>query len=655
MPSHDDFTATAPSALDTIFYRDVSDSGTGLTDGLDVCTFAQIGTELNTRYGSVSVKDYGVIGDGVTDDTVNLQAALTAAKRLHIPEGTYKITDELTITSSVEVFCDPGVIINGSTIAASASLGEKYLLRISGSLGSTLDLTGDTLEGETTITVSAEDRNLLSVGDYLLVNSAAYYSSGVSSGTNKMGWITSVKSIDAGLDETDFSTTGSAFAALLTADSAKVRKILPVTVKWHGGSFLGGGTDAGHGGIILSYGVGCLIEGVTIDGCENIGVNFTTCYGSHARGVTVRNATSTASLGNTGYGFAALIGSVGCSCSHSTFESCRHSVTGGGVLPTWFISIHNNHSTNCGLGTEDYDCHEPCFYWSFDRNVSIGGQGTAPNCKGGFVIRGKHISITNNVVRNAAGKGILVQGFITDTNGVNDYVISGNTIESAGSYGIALVTTTEAIVSEATITNNTIRDTTLSGIYSTKSNDVIIEGNRVNGVSDASDGCGIRVYSDAVANCKNVNIRGNYLEACTEGGIEIENSQQVTISDNCINTTSKPIVITTSNGVNITGNVAHQVDSANFILCSGNNIIIANCMATIAATGESYDFIRAAGSTNTHLTVIGCQGFGAYRHGVHTTSYDSIIVTGCDVAAAENATEINLDSASTTVQDHNLT
>ena len=601
----------------------------------------------------VSVKDYGAVGNGSTDDTTALQAALDAEKKLHVPTGTYKITGELTITSSVDVVCDSGVVINGSTMATSASLGQKYLLRVSGSVGSDLALTANTAKDTTAFTVSEANRSTLSVGDYLLVQSDAYYSSGVSSGTNKMGWITTVKSLDSGV--LVFSSTGKAFAAMNTADSAKVKKITPVTVRWHGGSFIGGGTDAGHGGIILTYGVGCLIENVEINGCENIGVNFTSCYGSHTRGLTVRNATSTSSLGNTGYGFAALIGSVGCSCSHSTFENCRHSVSGGGILPTWFISIHNNHSTNCGLSTSDYDCHEPCFYWSFDRNVSIGGGGTWPDCVGGFLIRGQHISVTNNVIQNAAGKGIRVEGFTTDTNGISNYVISGNVIESAGSYGIALLTTTEAIVSEATITNNTISNATLSGIYSIKANDVIIEGNRVNGVSDTTNGCGIRVTSDAVANCKNVNIRGNYLEACTEGGIEIENSQQVTISDNCINTTSKPIVITASNAVNVTGNVAHQVDSANFITCSGNNITIANCMATIAASGESYDFIRADGSTNTHLTVIGCQGFGAYRHGVYTTNYTNYVsVVGCDFVAAENATEINLDTVTTSITTDNL-
>lgn len=45
----------------------------------------------------VSVKDFGAVGDGVTDDTASIQAALTAATggELIIPEGNYKLTNAI--------------------------------------------------------------------------------------------------------------------------------------------------------------------------------------------------------------------------------------------------------------------------------------------------------------------------------------------------------------------------------------------------------------------------------------------------------------------------------------------------------------------------------------------------------------------------------
>lgn len=55
---------------------------------------------------TISVKDFGAVGDGVTDDTAAIQAALTAAVNgsLHFPEGNYLVTAALT-AGSVNIAC----------------------------------------------------------------------------------------------------------------------------------------------------------------------------------------------------------------------------------------------------------------------------------------------------------------------------------------------------------------------------------------------------------------------------------------------------------------------------------------------------------------------------------------------------------------------
>lgn len=47
----------------------------------------------------VSVKDFGAVGDGVTDDTAAIQNAINAGHTIYIPAGTYRITSTLTAPS----------------------------------------------------------------------------------------------------------------------------------------------------------------------------------------------------------------------------------------------------------------------------------------------------------------------------------------------------------------------------------------------------------------------------------------------------------------------------------------------------------------------------------------------------------------------------
>ena len=79
-------------------------------DGLQSAgvSFVQSGTGAVSRTAQdkmrefVSVKDFGAVGDGVTDDTAAIQAAINAAvgKPIFVPAGTYKITTTLIYNTS---------------------------------------------------------------------------------------------------------------------------------------------------------------------------------------------------------------------------------------------------------------------------------------------------------------------------------------------------------------------------------------------------------------------------------------------------------------------------------------------------------------------------------------------------------------------------
>lgn len=89
---------TVSSALDAL-----SDEQTGSS----VVGFLQSGTgAVATTVQSklrewVSVKDFGAVGDGVTDDTAEIQAAINSgATNIYVPPGSYKITSTITLSTT---------------------------------------------------------------------------------------------------------------------------------------------------------------------------------------------------------------------------------------------------------------------------------------------------------------------------------------------------------------------------------------------------------------------------------------------------------------------------------------------------------------------------------------------------------------------------
>ena len=80
---------------------------------VEAAVFVQSGTGAVARTAqeklrdSVSVRDFGAVGDGVADDTVAIQAALNSgAKTVHFPAGTYNVSSPVMINSYTMVYGD---------------------------------------------------------------------------------------------------------------------------------------------------------------------------------------------------------------------------------------------------------------------------------------------------------------------------------------------------------------------------------------------------------------------------------------------------------------------------------------------------------------------------------------------------------------------
>ena len=132
---------SAPSATERLSNVVVSMDSTQVS-------FLQAGTGAVTRTAQakmrewVSVKDFGAVGDGVTDDTAAIQAALNAAAHVNVPAGTYRVTSSIVLNSGNHLI-GAG---QSSTTIQSGVIGNS-LFKTTASAAAFIRLTDMTLQG----------------------------------------------------------------------------------------------------------------------------------------------------------------------------------------------------------------------------------------------------------------------------------------------------------------------------------------------------------------------------------------------------------------------------------------------------------------------------------------------------------------------------
>jgi hypothetical protein len=127
------FTTAPPTGTNNVLVRYMQGLPQGVTDSA-ASMFTQAGTGAVPRTGQdkmrehISVKDFGAAGNGSTDDTAAVQAAITYAQALgaevFFPQGKYRTTSPIAITSGVTL---RGVGAKAKNAGGADFLGGSWL------------------------------------------------------------------------------------------------------------------------------------------------------------------------------------------------------------------------------------------------------------------------------------------------------------------------------------------------------------------------------------------------------------------------------------------------------------------------------------------------------------------------------------------------
>ena len=568
------------------------------------------------------------------DDTssLNAQLASSAGKIFKLKAGEiYKVSGTLTVPDGT-IFDGSYATIDASSMPIATGLSQKIAIKASGTREQSLVVSTPISRGSKVI--QGVDTAGFTAGDHILISNDERPVPGLSRSDRDKGEIVLVHSVDSSTQLT--LSAGVLFSYGTTG--LRIAKINPVTVTIRNLTIICGGLASGHNGVFIENATNSLVEDVKVYGAEDVGITIRTTSSSSVRSCYVSGSTSSATLGNSGYGVNINDGSTNVIVSKNHFDDCRHWVAGGGVWPTTYIDVVGNHGKRARAA--GYDCHESTFFWNFSGNTATGATGE------GFIIRGQHITVNGNTVTDSPGGGIKCFSW----DGVSEQVgliVTGNRLVRSGNGimvdGLSDGSSGDSIKRDLIVTGNDVRDVTYTGITVRHFAGATVSGNTVRGV--ATDD-GIKLLGHSVGTpSTDLTAAGNKVFDISGGssktGIRITNVLRPTLDSSSVTESlGEAFTLTGCFDTVINGCHSHRANFAGLRIDGGarhavNGGIYSNC------TSSSGDGIRVTNSSD--LSIIGTITANP-RFGVYVTGTDNVVVTLNIARENGNATKINVDS-----------
>jgi hypothetical protein len=496
------------------------------TDTTLAVTPAGVKAALQARHATL--KDFGAVGDGVTDDTAALTAAFDAADGGVLSGGglTYRMDSAFTTTAQNITLRDMTLDMSNLADVTSPDFGITF----AGTQGTATALSSNADAGDSVLTV-ADTTDFVEDGYAWLSSDGVYEARG---GTT-LGQIVKIKSVDSATQLTLYDRLVMSFA---TADSAE---IAPLTMKdnitLENVKVIGSGAG-NQAGFKFDKCVNVTLTICGFEYCHYSGASFYRCANVLVDGCPVRYARST----GLSYGFTFVHGCYGFKVVNGYGEDLRHYVTSGGLDG---VNLYYTAANNTILGARDsgLDAHPSADFVSYIGNqvecvadpdgASQGLLCQAPNfvCKGNTIVGAQNIAIIHQIIPDGmAGSSTISGNLIKDSGG-------------SASTDICVAVSNESdgtTLKNVSISNN-VGETT--GEYFTQVYAVSGDIENVSVVGNTGSGMTIRgamLRAQAGYNLRRVNVSGNVFhgDSASEGiyflGATAQNIFDVSATGNII-------------------------------------------------------------------------------------------------------------------------
>jgi hypothetical protein len=360
---------------------------------------------------TVSVRDFGAVGDGVTDDTAAIQAALDSGlKNIIFPAATYKINSAVNIPQTDNLTLD----LMGSTIEINGGYSAfQYVDAGSTSINIT---SNDIVRGRNYfICNSSSDASNFSAGDLILIKTTTLWYQDDRGSTYK-GELQLVERVSG---STVF-IQGEMYDVYDTAtDTISVQKLNSINnFCLKNGTIYNNRTSAQNGGLNLYSLINPIIDNLVIDNHSIIGLQLKQCYSGIVQNCKITRSNDA----GTGYGIE-LSNCTNTKVYMSYFNNCRRGVDLSGIYPSHVCEVIGNTAEGSGVDTTGAVMTSNSGQSGFGSHAqSVGGvfkDNKIINCRYGFNSRGFDELIQNNLMY---GRG---EYFVASTFGSN-LTVDGN-------------------------------------------------------------------------------------------------------------------------------------------------------------------------------------------------------------------------------------